>query len=161
MVFTKHGAIMAATELNSPKVIDMPVCVVRAFAGLHRLVQGNTDLARILAALRPNHGSLKTSGAARRQKSGFATRHRYLRPQSSRILVAMQRQLTAIIERDGDGYVALCPEFDIASQGDSIEHARDNLREALELFFETASPTEVTNRLRGEVFVTSVEVAVG
>lgn len=73
----------------------------------------------------------------------------------------MQRQLTAIIERDGDGYVALCPEFDIASQGDSIEHARNNPREALELFFETASAAEVSNRLRGEVFVTSVEVAVG
>jgi predicted RNase H-like HicB family nuclease len=88
------------------------------------------------------------------QKSRFATCHRYLHPQSGRIL-------TAIIERDGDGYVALCPEFDIASQGDSIEHARDNLREALELFFETASATEVANRRRGEVFVTSVEVAVG
>ena len=73
----------------------------------------------------------------------------------------MQRQLTAIIERDGDGYVAVCPEFDFASQGDSIEHARENLREALELFFETASATEVANRLRSEVFVTSVEVAVG
>jgi predicted RNase H-like HicB family nuclease len=57
--------------------------------------------------------------------------------------------------------VALCPEFDIASQGDSIEHGRDNLREALELFFETASAAEITNRLRGEVFVACVEVAVG
>lgn len=49
-------------------------------------------------------------------------------------------KLTAIIEREGDGYVSLCPEVDIASQGDSVEEARDNLREALELFFETASP---------------------
>jgi predicted RNase H-like HicB family nuclease len=54
---------------------------------------------------------------------------------------SMNRRLTAIIEREGDGFVALCPELDVASQGGSIEEARDNLREALELFFETASPT--------------------
>lgn len=70
-------------------------------------------------------------------------------------------KLTAIIEREGDGYVSLCPEFDIASQGCSIEEARDNLREALELFFEAASPAEVNQRLHGEIFVTQVEVAVG
>jgi predicted RNase H-like HicB family nuclease len=70
-------------------------------------------------------------------------------------------KLTAIIEREGDGYVSLCPELDIASQGDSVEHARDNLREALELFFETASPEEVKQRLHGEIFVTQVEVALG
>ena len=45
----------------------------------------------------------------------------------------MKRSLTAIIERDGDGYVSLCPQLDIASQGDSVEHARGNLLEALEL----------------------------
>jgi predicted RNase H-like HicB family nuclease len=44
-------------------------------------------------------------------------------------------KLTALIEREGDGYVSLCPELDIASQGDTIESARDNLHEALELFF--------------------------
>jgi predicted RNase H-like HicB family nuclease len=70
-------------------------------------------------------------------------------------------KLTAIIEREGDGYVSLCPELDIASQGDSIEQARDNLREALELFFETASPEEAKRRLHHEVFVTQVEIAVG
>lgn len=69
--------------------------------------------------------------------------------------------LTAIIEREGDGYVSLCPELDIASQGDTVEQARDNLREALELFFEAATPEEVTERLHGEVFVTQVEVSVG
>ena len=56
----------------------------------------------------------------------------------------MLRQLTAIIEREGDGYVSLCPELDIASQGDTVKDARDNLKEALELFFETAPPEEVT-----------------
>jgi len=70
-------------------------------------------------------------------------------------------RLTAIIEQEDDGYVALCPELDIASQGDTIEAARDNLREALELFFEAASPEEIKKRLHGEVFVTQVEVAVG
>ena len=73
----------------------------------------------------------------------------------------MNRQLTAIIEREDDGYVSLCPELDIASQGDSIESARENLREALELFFECASPEEVRERLHGEVYVTQLEVAVG
>ncbi|MCX8043152.1 MAG: type II toxin-antitoxin system HicB family antitoxin [Desulfobacterota bacterium] len=70
-------------------------------------------------------------------------------------------KLTAVIEREDDGFVALCPELDIASQGSSIEEARDNLREALELFFETASSEEVTQRLHGEIFVTQVEVACG
>jgi predicted RNase H-like HicB family nuclease len=70
-------------------------------------------------------------------------------------------KLIAIIEAEGDGYVSLCPELDIASQGDSIKQARDNLREALELFFESASPEEVKQRLRSEVYVTQVEVATG
>jgi predicted RNase H-like HicB family nuclease len=55
----------------------------------------------------------------------------------------------------------LCPELDIASQGDTVEQARENLKEALELFFETASREEITQRLHGDVFVTQVEVAVG
>jgi len=73
----------------------------------------------------------------------------------------MTRQFTAIIEREDAGYVALCPELDVASQGDTIEEARANLQEALELFLETASPEEIKRRLREEVYVTRVEVAVG
>jgi len=73
----------------------------------------------------------------------------------------MRRLLTAIIEREGEWYVALCPELDIASQGPTVEEARDNLREALELFFETASTEEVKQRLREELYITQVEVAVG
>ena len=73
----------------------------------------------------------------------------------------IQKQLTAIIEREGSGYVSLCPELDIASQGDSIEEARKNLQEALELFFETASPTEIQSRFHEEVYVTRLEIAVG
>lgn len=73
----------------------------------------------------------------------------------------MTRRLTAIVEREGDGYVALCPEVDVASQGGSVAEARDNLAEALALFFETASDAEIDRRLSGEVYVTQVEVAVG
>ena len=71
------------------------------------------------------------------------------------------RRLTAVIEREGDGYVALCPEVDVANQGDTIEEARANLQEAVELFFETASSAEVVERLHREVYVTTLEVAIG
>ncbi len=73
----------------------------------------------------------------------------------------MMRSMTAIIEKEGSGYVALCPELDIASQGDTILDAKENLKEALELFFETASPEEIKTRLRSEVFITNMEIAVG
>ena len=73
----------------------------------------------------------------------------------------MSKRLTAIIQQEGDGFVALCPELDVASQGDTIQAARDNLREALELFFECASPAEIQQRWGGDVFVTHVEVTVG
>jgi len=67
---------------------------------------------------------------------------------------------TAIIKREGDRYVSLCPKLDIASQGDTVEQARDNLDESLELVFETASSEEIAQRLRAEILVTQVE-AVG
>ena len=75
-------------------------------------------------------------------------------------MIPRAHQVTALIEREGDGYVALCPELDIASQGDTVEEARRNLLEALELFFETASPTEIQNRLHTEVYITRLEVSV-
>ena len=59
----------------------------------------------------------------------------------------MTSQHTAVIELEGDGYVALCPELDIASQGDTMAEARDNLNEALELFFEVASGAEIERRM--------------
>ena len=73
----------------------------------------------------------------------------------------MNKQLTAIIEREGEGYVAFCPEVDVASQGASVHEASANLREAVELFFETASAAEVQQRLHDEVYITRLEVAVG
>jgi predicted RNase H-like HicB family nuclease len=73
----------------------------------------------------------------------------------------MNKRLTAVIHREDDGFVAFCPELDIASQGSSIQDARDQLREALELFFECASPSEIESRLGDDVFVTHVEVSIG
>ena len=63
----------------------------------------------------------------------------------------LTRRLTAIVERDGDGYVAVCPELDVASQGATVPEARDALAEALALFFEAAPAEEVDRRLRGEI----------
>ena len=71
------------------------------------------------------------------------------------------QQFTAFIEREEDGYVSLCPELDIASQGDTVEEARANLIEAIELFFEVADPSEIASRLKSEVFITRLEVSVG
>ena len=62
----------------------------------------------------------------------------------------MTRQLTAIIGREDDGYVSFCPEMDIANQGVTVDEALDNLKEALELFFEAASVTEIERRLYTE-----------
>jgi predicted RNase H-like HicB family nuclease len=71
------------------------------------------------------------------------------------------QKFTAIIEREDDGYVSLCPELDIASQGSTKKEAKENLVEAIELFLEVADPTEVTKRLQKETFVTQLEVTVG
>ena len=68
---------------------------------------------------------------------------------------------TAILEREGDLYVALCPELDVASQGATVEDAMTNLKEAVELFLECADPQEVKRRLHSEVFVTRFEAAHG
>lgn len=71
------------------------------------------------------------------------------------------KRFTAIIEREGDGFVALCPDVDVASQGDTIEEARQSLQEAVALFLETAHPSEIEDRLRSEVYVTQFALAVG
>ncbi|GAB4380035.1 MAG: type II toxin-antitoxin system HicB family antitoxin [Elainellaceae cyanobacterium] len=71
------------------------------------------------------------------------------------------QQFTALIEREENGYVSLCPELDIASQGDTVEEARNNLIEAIELFFEVADPSEIASRLKSEIFITRLEISVG
>ena len=73
----------------------------------------------------------------------------------------MTRTLTATIWREDDGYVSLCPELDIASQGNTVEEARANLQEAVDLFFEAADASEMAERLKPEMYVTSLEVNIG
>jgi predicted RNase H-like HicB family nuclease len=73
----------------------------------------------------------------------------------------IKQRFTVIIEREEDSYVSLCPELDIASQGDTIEEAKDNLKEAIELFLELASPSEINSRLKNEIFITNLEVSIG
>ena len=71
------------------------------------------------------------------------------------------RSFTAIIEKEGDGYVSLCPEIDVASQGNTIEEARNHLQEAIELFFEYASEEEIKSRLKSDFFITNMLIEVG
>lgn len=71
------------------------------------------------------------------------------------------RSFTALVQREEDGWVSLCPELDVASQGDTPEEAKANLREAVELFLETAPTDEVERRLRAEVTLSPLEVRMG
>lgn len=73
----------------------------------------------------------------------------------------MRDQLTAIIRREEDGYVSLCPELGVASQGDTVDEARLNLQEAVAGFLEAASEEEIARRYSDEFYVTRIEVAVG
>jgi predicted RNase H-like HicB family nuclease len=68
---------------------------------------------------------------------------------------------TAILEKEGDLYVALCPELDVASQGTTVEEATANLKEAVELFLECADASEIAARRHEEVFVTRFEAVYG
>ena len=68
--------------------------------------------------------------------------------------------LTAVIQREGDGFVSLCPELDIASQGSTRQEARSNLIEAVEGFFEAASESEIKSRLGPERYIESLEVRI-
>jgi predicted RNase H-like HicB family nuclease len=74
----------------------------------------------------------------------------------------MTRQThTAIVGKEGGGYIALCPEPDVASQGGRVEEATANLREAVDLLLETADPAEIAQRTHMEGFVTGFEATVG
>lgn len=64
---------------------------------------------------------------------------------------------TAILEKESDMYVALCPELDVASQGATVEEASANLKEAVELFLECADAEEIKRRLHTEIFLTRFE----
>ena len=74
----------------------------------------------------------------------------------------MRRQLTAIVKREGNGYVALCPEVDVASQGDSVAEAPGRISRKRWPCSSRQLPTrKLRGRLRGEVYVARVEVAGG
>ncbi len=70
----------------------------------------------------------------------------------------MSQIFTAILEREGDLVVALCPELDVASQGGTLDEALSNLREAISLFLEFAGSEEIEARTHGPILVTQVEV---
>lgn len=53
------------------------------------------------------------------------------------------RSLTAAIHAEGDQYIARCLEIDVASQGETIEDALANLRDAVELYLDEALEPEV------------------
>ncbi|MCX7891371.1 MAG: type II toxin-antitoxin system HicB family antitoxin [Burkholderiales bacterium] len=73
----------------------------------------------------------------------------------------MTLSFTALVHREGDWYVALCPELDVASQGRSFEDARANLAEAVTLLLECSPPEEIEARSHLDTWVTRVEVEVG
>jgi len=73
----------------------------------------------------------------------------------------MSKRLTAIIQAEPPGFVAFCPELDVASQGNTIEDSLANLREAVELFYECASESEIAAREGGDIYVTQLEVSLG
>ncbi len=80
----------------------------------------------------------------------MAMRHHY----------GMIQTLTAILTREDGGFVALCPEVDVASQGATVEEAKANLKEAVELFFECASEDEMRHRMASESYISALEVQV-
>lgn len=85
-----------------------------------------------------------------------------LRPfKDSGVINVKTHTFTAIVQKEDDGWIALCPELDVASQGSSIEEAKANLREAVELFLEVASRSELDQRLRSETYLSQLEVTIG
>jgi len=74
--------------------------------------------------------------------------------------VDMVKKFTAIIERKENGYIAVCPELNVTSNGETAVDARKNLQEVLESFYTTASLEEINNRFHNEVYVTQVEIAI-
>ena len=74
----------------------------------------------------------------------------------------MTCKLTAIIEQDRDGVFAYCPELKgCQTQGDTVEEALANLREAAELYLETLKPAELRRLSAKTILSTSLEVAHG
>lgn len=64
---------------------------------------------------------------------------------------------TACISQEGRWFVAQCLEVDVASQGKSEDEAIDNLREAIELYFEAPHPTVIPKLRKFEAKITTNE----
>ncbi len=79
----------------------------------------------------------------------------------SAVKTRLRAPLTAIIQRSEKYFVATCPELDVVSQGKTVEEARRNIAEAVALFLETASPTEIKRRLRKETYISALEISAG
>jgi predicted RNase H-like HicB family nuclease len=73
----------------------------------------------------------------------------------------MSYKVNVVIEKDESGYYAFCPELEgCQSQGDSIEEALSNIKEAIELYLETLPKDEIRTVLSTEILTTSLEVQV-
>ena len=70
-----------------------------------------------------------------------------------------QIALKNIVWQEGKHYVAQCLNVDVSSFGENRQEALDNLKEALELFFEDASPDQIQQIDNPEIVITSLERA--
>jgi predicted RNase H-like HicB family nuclease len=95
------------------------------------------------------------------KRPGFSTDHLALACKAQSSNVPRGQRITAILERADDGFFALSPALDIASRGATIEEARANFGQALNLSFETGSSQEIRHRPDREIFLTRAEVPVG
>lgn len=66
----------------------------------------------------------------------------------------MSIKVTVIVQKEDNWYVAKCLENNVASQGHTIEESLDNLREALELFYEDTTPDHINL----PTFITTMDV---
>jgi len=142
--------VAAAEELHFGRAAQRLEMLPSALGRFIRLLEAT---ARLLLYSIPNALAAPCLSRSVRQKC-------IARRQERAHIRIMARTLTAVLIREGDGFVALCPEIDVASQGDSVEEAKANLREAVELLFESASEAEVKDRLASESYVSSLEVSV-
>ena len=74
----------------------------------------------------------------------------------------MSHRVNIIFNRDKDGYYVFCPDLPgCHSQGDTFEEARENIKEAVELYLETMDKQEIEEALGKELLTTTMEVEIG
>lgn len=69
----------------------------------------------------------------------------------------MSFKVTVLIQKDDDWFVAKCVENNVASQGKTVEEAMNNLKEALELYYEDVPKEDIKEK---QLYVTTLEVMV-